>query len=199
MELDLLVEAFNKCFEMWLVNSFLSIGRTTILQNIRLIAGDIQKQREVGEIVLNEEIIVYFKNRERGFEEMHGVSKIQFHGDWEGVENVGYQNTNDSFYAGWRGVMGVEWAMVKLIAGDGSVIDSFTVISKDKNINAVVGAIRRDMKLSTKIPRRLVDLDLLRCILECLRKYAASWSLSSKKDVSLLISKLEALVSDGRE
>ena len=199
MKLDLLVQSFEKCLELWRVN--LSVTRTKIMQDIRLIQGDTRKQREVGEIVLNDGIIIEVKSRQGAFVETYGVSKVQFHGSWDGVENIGFEDTRAMGGAGWRRTMGDENPVVKIIGSDGAVIESFHFQCREI-FSDVVHQIQDQMKLSAKAPQVTVaplvtvDLDTMKSILECLKMYVSSWTVGRKPDVSSLIARLEKLVSD---
>ena len=174
------------------------------MQDIRLIRGDMKKEREVGEIVLNDGIIIEVKSRQGAFVETYGVSKVQFHGPWDGVDNKGFENTRAMGGAGWRQTMGDESPVVKIIGSDGAVIEYFHFQCRPI-FSDVVHQIQDQMKLSAKAPQATVaqqvtvDLDTIKSILECLKMYVSSWTVGRKPDVSSLIVRLERLVSDGRE
>lgn len=197
MQLDLLVEAFKKCLELWGVNSSLNVSKTSILQDIKLIRGETTKQREVAEIKLNGGIIVQVKNRQNEFVERYNVLKIQFHGFWEGVNNPGFENTRKMGGEGWRQEMGGESPVVKIIAMDGRVIDSFNFFCFEE-LSEVVHAIQKEMKLSAKTVQVTVDLEMIRSVLEYLRIYVSGRRVANKSEVLSLISRLDQIVSSVR-
>jgi len=167
-------------------------GKTTFDQCIRFPTETTFIIREIAKIVLNDGVIVKYKNTDV-FMEAFGAVAIEFHADWAGIRNKDYTGSLADMNNGTEEKKGGEGKIARIIDENGNQMVRIS-FQDSTNISEVVNRILDNMSLTPVKEQNSVNLDALVSILDDLKSVVASVKHVDSTKVTVIIERIENLI-----
>lgn len=192
-----MITAFDKCLKRWNLHSVLSTKKENITQDIRLLTRNggvryVRKERLVAKIKLVDGIRVEIK-KGGVFDEVFDVAVIEFHDEWNGIENPEYTGSYAQIEGGWSRTMGGEGAVAKIIASDNTVIYSF-YFPGVLNLSLMIQTILDEMRLTSDKNRAILDLNVILSIADDLELIVVDLQGTRRQKVLDIIRRIRSLL-----
>jgi hypothetical protein len=192
VSLQTMIDAFNICLREWKVKTLLSVEKQSFDQSITLSKRSTSIRREIGKIVLNDDIRVSFKQNERWIDAFGAVA-VEFHAAWKGIENEDYTGSYADMMNGVHAEIGDESKIARIIDYQGNNILTIT-FEGSTNLTSVTNIIMDKMHLIPAEHGISVNTAALVSIINDLKSVVASVTGKAKQRVTEIIARIERLI-----